>query len=100
VLIAPSAQAGRSGETVLSVPNNGGPAFPQHVFETRDGAFQCSYDAQDGSGMSLRDYFAAKAMESMVRDTVAEEAFETYQQLAADAYLVADAMLAERERVK
>lgn len=59
---------------------DGGPAFPaQH------------YDLAEGEhGMTLRDYFAAKAMQALVRDN--------YFDVVADrAYLMADAMLKARD---
>lgn len=52
----------------------------------------------DQPGMSLRDFFAAKAMQGMVGGLVADEASETLEQLARDAYAIADAMLLERAR--
>jgi len=51
----------------------------------------------ENCGMSLRDYFAAKAMQGLSSDT-------TYsgdcwiQRLVTDSYLVADAMIAERDK--
>lgn len=65
--------------------NDGGPAFP---FVEHDG---------DGheivcAGMTLRDYFAAKAMQVMLADEAAPE-----ESIAKWAYRQADAMLAARE---
>lgn len=67
-------------------------------------------DEQNTSGMSLRDYFAAKAMHAhLITDTVPGEACdalveaaaklsrEPLQHLAHNAYEVADAMLIARE---
>lgn len=50
-------------------------------------------------GMTLRDYFAAKAMGAMVgTGEHAFKGFDGYEyQLAANAYRVADAMIAARE---
>lgn len=62
----------------MSTPNDGGPAFP------------VMYESQ---GMSLRDYFAAAALQGALADTRCNGPFEAY---AKDAYLYADAMLAER----
>ena len=46
-------------------------------------------------GMTLRDYFAAKAMQgSRARDS----RYETWEDLAKDAYEIADAMLKAREQ--
>ena len=58
--------------------NDGGPAFPT-------------------GGMSLRDSFAAKAMQSMLRAYQNVSVF-TSTVLAKDAYVMADAMLKEREK--
>ena len=47
--------------------------------------------------MSLRDYFAAKAMQAIISGP--EETMpDNPETIAADAYAMADAMLAERER--
>ncbi len=69
--------------------NTGGPAFP-HEYKYGDGtAHRCD-------GMTLRDYFAAMAMQGMlareyVRPLRIEDLF------ACDAYIMADAMLKTRE---
>lgn len=61
---------------------NGGPAFPQNL-------------AGDGRGMSLRDYFAAKAIQGML---AGEPRAESPHVWSRSAYEFADAMLAEREK--
>jgi hypothetical protein len=67
--------------------NNGGPAFPT----TKESHLMiCS------EGMTLRDYFAAKAMQGMLE--MAEYRDLTSEGYARGAYRVADAMLAEREK--
>ena len=58
--------------------NDGGPAFP-----APDG------QSASGAGMSLRDYFAAKAMQQLLETTT----IEWRKDIAADSYLMADAML-------
>ena len=67
----------------MSKKNDGGPAFPHHF--TQDSVGDCK-------GMTLRDYFAAKAMQGMVtsRENVSRAG-------ASLAYQMADAMLAARE---
>lgn len=58
----------------------GGPAFP--------------YDrTQQPSGMTLRDYFAAKAMHGLLESTRVSDA----KLIARDAYQMADQMLKARE---
>jgi hypothetical protein len=65
--------------------DTGGPAFPHY-----GGA------GWIGPGMTLRDYFAAKAMQSMnARPDYADTPADA---IALDAYALADAMLAERNK--
>lgn len=81
--------------------NGGGAAFPR----TGVGNAGHSYDVPAQDGMSLRDYFAAKAMQGFLanrefcafKNRGAELAAET---LASNSYEVADAMLAERAKAK
>ena len=67
---------------------NGGPAFPtvdanrEEVYGTR--------------GMSLRDYFAAKAMQGFSVNSDFTE--NTHREIADMAYALADAMLEERSK--
>jgi hypothetical protein len=62
--------------------NTGGPAFPGATY---DGPF---------AGMSLRDYFAAKAMASLGFTT---KPYDTTAETAKKCYQMADAMLKARE---
>jgi len=70
--------------------NTGGPAFPtleEHGFN------------QGMPGMTLRDYFAAKAMQGLIiqdKFTVGMDRPHWTRQCADKAYLMADAMLRER----
>ena len=66
--------------------NNGGPAFPA----TEDHGLNYGM-----FGMTLRDYFAAKAMQSYLTHLQGAEMLEI--QLAEYAYSIADAMLKARE---
>ena len=68
--------------------NTGGAAFPHHI-EHPNGHWPVITHA----GMTLRDYFAAKAMQGML---AASENYST-SELAVYAYDVADAMLKTRE---
>ena len=63
--------------------NDGGPAFP--VGDHKETA--------PTYGMTLRDWFAGQAMKSLIRDTDWEQS-----ELVMNAYLIADAMLAERAK--
>lgn len=74
--------------------NDGGPAFPIPGLQN---------DA-DFNGMSLRDYFAAKAMHGVhveyLRYIHPDAALtrDDYHNMAADAYTLADAMLRARQQ--
>ncbi len=80
----------------MSTITNGGPAFP-HAFETLN-----PDESGLHSGMSLRDYFAAKAMQGFFADPTIFSAVSRGPrgkdvELATAAYEMADAMLAARE---
>lgn len=66
--------------------DDGGPAFPSHG---NMGEVVCE-------GMTLRDYFAAKAMQGMLAGNV--EMFGPAEKLVETAFMLADAMLAERAK--
>ena len=63
--------------------NTGGPAFPTPRYERGD---------MYSLGMTLRDYFAAKAMQGILFEGLDEN------QTARHAYEIADAMLKAREQ--
>jgi hypothetical protein len=63
--------------------NTGGPAFPSHG----------SMGEVAHEGMTLRDYFAAKAMQGLLASTKVTDA----RIIAIDAYQAANAMLKARE---
>jgi|LakMenE01Jun11ns_1017448.scaffolds.fasta_scaffold7788468_1 hypothetical protein len=69
--------------------NNGGPAFPTSPDEFG------STDASVHGGMTLRDYFAAKAMAGMLSSQWID--FANLRQISDRAYFWADAMLKARE---
>lgn len=75
---------------------DGGPAFPVADYDHM--IFQpetVSETKRDLSGMSLRDYFAAKAMQAIITGNNADHC-SLGLGTAKDAYIVADAMLATR----
>ncbi|NUT87144.1 hypothetical protein HNO91_11970 [Pseudomonas corrugata] len=74
----------------MNTQNNGGPAFPV----TPDNDVRMNQSG--GTGMTLRDYFAAKVMQGFVTSAPWEEAFD-HLDSAKTAYEIADAMLAARE---
>lgn len=72
----------------MSKTNTGGPAFPLHNHGVQTLGLHVT-------GMMLRDYFAAKAMQTyMISETWNPD---TYKNAARLAYRVADAMLKERD---
>ncbi len=64
----------------------GGMAFPQHPSQD---------DVSNFGGMTLRDYFAAKAMQGILSNSWHAHSC-TPENASMDAYSVADAMLKER----
>jgi hypothetical protein len=71
--------------------NTGGPAFPQ------DRVDNWGTRTSEG-GMTMRDYFAAKAMQGMLSGLLADGMDIQWVQMAQDAYRQADAMLKAREQ--
>jgi hypothetical protein len=73
----------------MSNTKTGGPAFPTTDF-THAGQI-----IPGSEGMTLRDYFAAKAMQSILIDPRIDN--DSYRECAEGAYKAADAMLKARE---
>jgi hypothetical protein len=71
----------------MSNTDTGGPAFPQFVIS--------NFGAHVEGGMTLRDYFAAKAMQGVLVGI--ECGPDDVANLAESAYILADAMLKARE---
>ena len=67
--------------------DTGGPAFPTEVVNTNDGYIH--------QGMTLRDYFAAKAMQAVLSDPDWRQDMD-FVDTAAAAYKQSDAMLKAR----
>jgi len=63
---------------------NNPPAFPQYI-TSNNGAYVYG-------GMTLRDYFAAKAMQALIDND------GLFSEIPTQAYALADAMLAAREK--
>lgn len=80
----------------MSDIKNGGPAFPipLNPGSSYQGHAECD-------GMTMRDYFAAKAMQGVLSNfngNVGVGNDETSSGVSACAYAIADAMLKEREK--
>lgn len=76
----------QEGVIAMSNTNTGGPAFP----------YVCDADFDYGTGMTLRDYFAAKAMQSILAREDGRFT-TTLEFVGGKAYQYADAMLRARE---
>ena len=72
--------------------NDGGPAFAAAAFE-RNSSGRLAHQ----SGMSLRDYFASKAMHALLSQSLGTSANININDLAKYAYKTADAMLHVRQ---
>lgn len=68
-----------------------GPAFPQYEWSEIAERFAAS------GGMTLRDYFAAKAMQSLISVWEPQGQDDCINDCAVDAYAYADAMLKARK---
>lgn len=94
----------------VEAPADGGPVHPSSIVN------DCSYDIiamgtrlspggkVSTTGMSLRDYFAAKAMAALIAGPEAGDGTDHYDDESNDntavrAYLIADAMLKARARI-
>lgn len=84
-----------SASEKLTFKENGGPAFPSpyNSFASGGSGGGGGYSNQ---GMSLRDYFAAQAMEAIMSSKELYE-YMTTEMIAIDAYDYADAMLERRK---
>lgn len=83
----------------------GGPAFPSSV-QNEGSQTVKGFDGEDieprstshYQGMTLRDYFAAKAMQGFLSGPMNRAKFEGSVDVAELSYLMADAMLQERAK--
>lgn len=82
----------------MSMKDDGGPAFPQVELDRVTGNV-----CDQHFGLSLRDYFAAKAMQSMLASAEADDFRESewgqlsLPEIADQSYRMADYMLGQRE---
>jgi hypothetical protein len=79
--------------------NDGGQAFPRPASEfTKNGTLPDGNSAEEAqAGMSLRDYFAAKAMQVIGLNNSGDSISTKAVLLAKNAYIVADAMIAAKK---
>lgn len=82
---------------------DGGPAFPANSLIKSDGLPGGYGQVVESAsqGMTLRDYFAAKAMHAFISSKPQDNGFEADKNFAIKyAYQVADAMIAERNKIQ
>lgn len=86
----------------MSARDDGGPAFSQVSTDHLWGINRDQIDVRSRGGMSLRDYFAAEAMNALAQRLIPpktrEELPEVHAAFAEIAYSLADAMLEARKR--
>jgi hypothetical protein len=78
-----------SGDKAMSNTNTGGSAFPMH-WSTKEANINV---VLENKGMTLRDYFAAKALQGLMASTLTTTDIAL---IAKDCYAMADAMLKAR----
>lgn len=86
----------------MSTPiKDGGPAFPEVFTETRyENGEQYSHVYSSG-GMTLRDWFAGKALAGFAHNTATPKDLAWFRKYAPEhCFEIADAMLAARNREK
>lgn len=73
------------------------PAFPQPFIQNERGVdFQ--FDGYGRGGITIRQYFAAKALQGMMSNPSIVDTFSAHQTLAKQAFILADEMMkAENE---
>ncbi len=76
------------------IPTDGGPAFPSAT-DRYDQEARC-YRIRSEGGMTLRDYFAAKAMQALIEVAVNRDE-ANIRAVPKASYDVADAMLKARQ---
>jgi len=76
--------------------DDGGPAFPVGVRVVHQDSRGGHVVHEADPGMSMRDYFAAKAMQGMLTNPDIDYSASEY--VAMVSYTIADAMLKEREK--
>jgi len=78
----------------------GGPAYPIPIISQNNSTGETTIWQTEG-GMTLRDYFAAMALQGFFSSGNLRQhdgTLHTYESLTAECYYAADAMLAEREK--
>ena len=80
--------------------HDGGPAFPVDDIIQLDEKGQKFGAPISSAGMTLRDWFAGQAINGLCADPTNHKLFDDMHDAAANAYLIADAMIAARSEAK
>jgi len=75
---------------------DGGPAFPRPASSLSP--FKDVFEIASQPGMSLRDYFAAHALQGFLAADLKCSCNESVSSITSKAYYIADAMLSAREK--
>lgn len=81
----------------MSDKETGGPAFPRPISVSHGGYHEHQHVEPPQDGMTLRDYFAAKAMQAYFNDPMSGFGSDVIEYGCGLAYKVADAMLEARK---
>ena len=82
----------------MKTPDDGGSAFPVPItFNPNDNTPVHAGMYFDGNGMTLRDYFAAKALQMIVINDTSQRPENFLQYYSEGAYAWADAMIEARK---
>lgn len=82
----------------MSEIDDGGAAFPIDSYMLNPNATE--KEIKEAQGMTLRDYFAAAALQGFLANSSNEFVMLRHVNLASEAYMVADAMLAKRKEAQ
>lgn len=84
---------------IADMMNDGGPAFPLPMVETKESGIidAGEYSGGENSGMSLRDWFAGQMLVGLIGRHSSLNG-DAHKSLTAMAYQIADAMLVAREK--
>ena len=84
----------------MSKINDGGPAFPIPLTDEQEQRWNQSPGLGSANGMTLRDYFAAKAMQGAIGALITGAPADSTAdaKLAKASYAIADAMLTARDK--
>lgn len=77
----------------MSAQNDGGPAFPQHVWTTNPEVLE---RMKNQGGMTLRDWFAGQALVGLI--ACEDSKPQTVQEYAEFSFMIADTMLKRRQQ--